>query len=210
MINKCGLDINTPRWGQPIIAACASSQSNSWAGSSAKIQIIFKKRQTFYNSASAQIEIPPTGYRAVEMLVLALLFKWKIDRGLGSRSESVAVKAVPGQAGADHNQIGETSHGVASTSLPAPFSGPSEDLGARKDLPQALRPWLFSSSAAPTKVALGCAWVPLEKDLQGVLTAILLQFLQKGGSIMDKESLQKPTWAASRFVHPLMGLQSWN
>lgn len=86
-----------------MVAACASSQNNSWAGSSAKIQIIFKKRKTFYNSSAAWFETPPTPYKAVEMLVPTLLFKWKIDHGLGSRSDSMAVKAVPGQARADHN-----------------------------------------------------------------------------------------------------------
>lgn len=134
MINKCGLDINTSRWGQLIIAACATSQNNSWAGSSAKIQIIFKKRKAFYNSPSAHTEIPPTPYRAVEMLVLTLLSKWKTDRGLGSRSDSVAVKAVPWQAGTNHNQTGKTSHSAAPMPLPAPFSSPSKELGACKDV----------------------------------------------------------------------------
>lgn len=65
-----------------MMAACDTSQNNSWAGPSAKIQIIFKKRKAFYNSPSAQTEISPTPYRAVEMLVPTLPFKWKIDRGL--------------------------------------------------------------------------------------------------------------------------------
>lgn len=68
---------------------------------------------------------------------------------------------------------------MALTPLPAPFSDPSKELGACKDLLEALRTQLFSSSIAPIKVALGCAWIPLEKDLQGVLTVILLFFAKR-------------------------------
>jgi len=116
------------------MAACASSQNNSWAGSSAKIQIVFKKRKAFYNSPPAQIKIPPTPHKAVEMLVPTLLFKWKIDHGLGSRSDSVAVKAVVGQAGTDHCQTGKTFHSAAPMPLPAQFPIPSKELGTCKDL----------------------------------------------------------------------------
>ena len=99
-----------------------------------KFRLFLRKGKHFTILLQPKIEIPLTPYRAVEMFVPTLLFKWKIDRGLGSRSNNVAAKAVPGQAGADCNHIGETSHSVALTPLPAPFSGPSKEPGACKDL----------------------------------------------------------------------------
>lgn len=39
---------------------------------------------------------------------------------------------------------------------------------------------------APIEAALGCALISLEKNLQGVLTVLVLCFVQKGVSIMDR------------------------
>lgn len=99
------------------MAARVSSQKNSWAGASAKVQTIFKKRKAFYNSPSAQTEIPLTTYKAVGIHAPTHQFKRKIDCGLGSRSDSVAVKAIPGQARADHSQREEMSSSTAPTTL---------------------------------------------------------------------------------------------
>lgn len=121
------------------MAARVSSQKTSWAGASAKVQIIFKKRKAFYNSPSAQAEIPLTTYKAVGIHAPTHQFKRKIDCGLGSRSDSVAVKAIPGQA--------TVRKGKCPTAQPqpppAPFSSPSKELDTSKDL-LALRPQLFS------------------------------------------------------------------
>lgn len=60
----------------------------------------------------------------------------------------MAMKTIPEQDGADHNQIGGTSYLTAPTSLPALFSSPSKELGTCKDLLYEPKTWLFSSSVA--------------------------------------------------------------
>lgn len=221
MINKCGLDINTSRWGQMIIAVCASSQNNSWAGSSAKIKIFyiyifFGKRKAFYHSSSwAQIEIPLTPYRAVEIFIPILLFKWQIDCGLGSRSDSMAVKAVPGQ-GWNENFRGEMSPSMSPMSLPAspwrPYwsqsgaghlQGPPVSTQVTAFLCQYStcwrNSWLYFNASREKFTRSICGDFPL------FFFFFLKRWLHHG-----KESLQKPAWAARGFVHPLTWPQSWN
>lgn len=88
--HKC-VQVGMAEWG--------SSQINGWAGASAKIQVIFKKRKAFYNSPSAQIEIR---------------LKTKLEVNLEA-GVSVAVWQ------ADHNERGEMST-AHPQQPPAPFS----------------------------------------------------------------------------------------
>lgn len=162
MINKCGLDIGTSRWGQQIIAACASYQKNSWAGLSAKIQVTLKESILQFSFVP---EICPTPYTAVEMLVPTLPFNWKIDHGLGPEVRAWQWNLCQGWPQANRGSIPQQG--------PSVTASPSITAGCLQ------RPPVSTPAMAPIEAPLACAWIPLEKKLQGILTVILLCFLQK-------------------------------
>lgn len=63
------------------MAEWGSSQINGWAGASAKIQVIFKKRKAFYNSPSAQIEIRLKTKLEVNLEAGVSVAVWQAERG---------------------------------------------------------------------------------------------------------------------------------
>lgn len=189
VIKKCGLGMNVPRWGRqhgPVHKITAGLELLS------KFRLFLRKEKLFTVLFQPRLKYL---WQPINLLQFLPKFKRKINYGLGSRSDSVAVKAVPGQAMADHKERGGLSHSTAQTT---PSSILQSQQGAA--LLQALRPWLCPTHRRSLGLCLDTLREKFTRSYSPQFHAKC--WLCHGYRIF--------TEAASRLVHPLMWSQGWN